>query len=133
MSLFTTFFAGWGQEVGVILIFLGITEVRVEKSSSLPSPDHLQVDPANAWALVGSRNRRERRQRVGTGLVYGGPLASFGKPRSDAPRRKNGLISPPEKKSGAVAGGTSFVQDLRTVRLTSLSSEEQTCTLQQLL
>ena len=61
--------AGWSQEVGVILIFLGITEVRVEKSSSLPPPDHLQVDPANAWALVVSRNRRERRQRVGTGLV----------------------------------------------------------------
>jgi hypothetical protein len=51
--------------------------------SSLPPPDDLLSDPTNAWSPVGPRNRRERKQRVGgTGPVS---LASFGKPRSDAP------------------------------------------------
>jgi hypothetical protein len=45
----------------------------------------------------------------------------------------NGRSSPPGKKSGAVAGETSVVQDLRAARLTPLSPEEQARTLLQLL
>ena len=49
------------------------------------------------------------------------------------PLWNNGLSSPPGKESGAVAGGTSFAQDLRAVRLTPLLLEEQARTLEQLL
>ena len=49
------------------------------------------------------------------------------------PRWNNGHSSPPGKKSGAVAGGTSFVQDLRAASLTPLSPEDQARTIQQLL
>ena len=103
--------------------------------SSLPPLDHLLADPTNAWSPVGPRSRRERKQRIGTGpVVTPSPLSANRGPTPPAgPRWNNGLSSPPERKSGAVAGGTSFAQDLRAVRLTPLSQEEQARTLQQLL
>ena len=103
--------------------------------SSLLTLDRLQADSTNAWSPIGPRNRRERKQRIGTGpMVTPSPLSANRGPTPPAgPRWNNGLSSPPERKSGAVAGVTSFAQDLRAVRLTPLSQEEQARTLQQLL
>jgi hypothetical protein len=93
---------------------------RAQLSLGGPPPNHLLADPTNAWSPVTPHNRRERKQRVGMGPVVApstlsvnrGPMPLAG------PRWSNGRSSPPEKKSGAVAGGTTFVQDLRAARLT---------------